>query len=74
MKDTSHIVILHLLSDICINFLQHNYLVYELSGTEVRHYELHAFRLFCSFVCIFFRRDIYFFVPSVIRRLLGNLN
>jgi hypothetical protein len=74
MKDTSHTVILHLLSDICINFLQHNYLAYEPSGTGVRHYDLHAFKLFCSSVCIFFRRDFYFFVPSVMRRLQGNLN
>jgi hypothetical protein len=49
MKDTSHTVLLHLPSDICINILQHNYLVCELSGTGVRHDELNAFRLFCSF-------------------------
>jgi hypothetical protein len=74
MKDTSHTVIQHLLSDICINILQHNYLVYELSGTGVRHDEVNEFRLFCSFVYIFSRRDIHFVVPSVMRLLQGNLN
>jgi len=49
MQDTSHTVILHLLSDISINILQHNYLMYELSGTGVRHDELNAFKLYCSF-------------------------
>ena len=36
MKDKSHTVIMHLLSDICIDILQHNYLVHELSGTGVK--------------------------------------
>jgi len=49
MKATSNTVILLLLSDICINILQHNCVVYELSDTGVRHEELNVFRLFCNF-------------------------